>query len=62
MVYIIGKMVPLLFTQMDTKNGVLNGKEITEEINDWAKERNIDLNDMSDMDKMVLKIEIKMWK
>jgi hypothetical protein len=40
----------------------LNDKEITEEINDWAKERNIDLNNMSDMDKMVLKIEIKMWK
>jgi hypothetical protein len=40
----------------------LNGKNITKEITNWAKERNIDLNNMSDMDKMVLKIEIKMWR
>jgi hypothetical protein len=40
----------------------LNDKEITKEVNDWANERNIDLNNMSDEDKMILKIEIKMWK
>jgi hypothetical protein len=37
----------------------LNGKEITNEVNSWAKERNIDLNNMSDMDKMILKTELK---
>jgi hypothetical protein len=40
----------------------LNGKEITKEVTNWANERNIDLNNMSDEDKMILKIEIKMWK
>jgi hypothetical protein len=45
-----------------TKEWYLNGKNITNEVNTWAKERNIDLNNMSDMDKMVLKTEIKMWK
>jgi hypothetical protein len=40
----------------------LNGKNITKEIHNWAKERNIDLNNMSDMNKMILKTEIKMWK
>jgi hypothetical protein len=39
-----------------------NGKHITQKVNDWANERNIDLNNISDMDKMVLKTEIKMWK
>jgi hypothetical protein len=45
-----------------TQQWWLNDKPITEEVNYWANERNIDLNDMSDMDKMILKIEIKMWK
>jgi hypothetical protein len=45
-----------------TKYWYINGKHITNEVNDWAKERNIDLNNMTDEDKMVLKIEIKMWK
>jgi hypothetical protein len=45
-----------------TKYWYINGKHITKEINTWAKERNIDLNNMTDEDKMVLKIEIKMWK
>jgi hypothetical protein len=40
----------------------LNDINITKEVNNWANERNIDLNNMSDMDKMILKIEIKMWK
>jgi (2Fe-2S) ferredoxin len=40
----------------------LNGKHITKDVTNWANERNIDLNNMSDTDKMVLKIELKMWK
>jgi hypothetical protein len=40
----------------------LNNKNITKDVTNWASERNIDLNNMSDVDKMVLKIEIKMWK
>jgi hypothetical protein len=40
----------------------LNGKQITLKITNWANERNIDLNNMSDEDKMILKTEIKMWK
>jgi hypothetical protein len=40
----------------------INGKHITKEVNDWAKERNVDLNNMSDVDKMILQTEIKMWK
>ena len=39
----------------------LNGNDITKDVNDWANERNIDLNNMSDMDMMVLKLEMKMW-
>ena len=39
----------------------LNGIDITSEVNNWAKERNIDLNNMCDMDKLVLKLEMKMW-
>jgi hypothetical protein len=39
-----------------------NNKHITQEVNNWANERDIDLNNMSDMDKMILKTEIKMWK
>ena len=39
----------------------LNGNDITSEVVDWAKERNIDLNNMCDMDKLVLKLEMKMW-
>ncbi len=39
-----------------------DGKEITDDIIKWAKDRDIDLNNLSDDDKMVLKIEIKMWK
>ena len=39
----------------------LNGNDITKDVNDWANERNIDLNNMCDMDKLVLKLEMKMW-
>jgi hypothetical protein len=45
-----------------TQEWYVNDKHITKEVNDWANERNIDLNNMSDMDKMILKIEIKIWK
>jgi hypothetical protein len=45
-----------------TQEWYVNDKHITKEVNDWANERNIDLNNMSDMDKMILKIEMKMWK
>ena len=40
----------------------INDKDITDDITNWAKDRNIDLNNFSDDDKMVLKIELKMWK
>jgi hypothetical protein len=53
---------PAIINSDGTKYWYINGKQITKEVNDWAKERNIDLNNMSDMDKMILKIEIKMWK
>ncbi len=39
-----------------------NGKNITDDIINWAKDRNIDLNNLSDDDKVILKIEINMWK
>ena len=45
-----------------TQHWWLNGKDFTDDIINWAKERNIDLNNMSDDDKIILKIEIKMWK
>jgi hypothetical protein len=45
-----------------TQRWYLNDKDITKDVTNWANERNIDLNNMSDMDKMILKIEIKMWK
>jgi hypothetical protein len=45
-----------------TQRWYLNGKNITKDVTNWAKERNIDLNNMSDEDKMILKTEIKMWK
>jgi hypothetical protein len=53
---------PAIIRQNGTKEWYLNGKNITKEITNWAKERNIGLNNMSDMDKMVLKTEIKTWK
>ncbi len=40
----------------------INGKDITDDIINWAKDRNIDLNNMTDDDKVILKLEIKMWK
>jgi hypothetical protein len=40
----------------------INDKHITNDIINWAKDRNIDLNNMTDEDKIILKLEIKMWK
>ncbi len=39
-----------------------DGKDITDDITNWVKDRDIDLNNMSDDDKLILKIEIKMWR
>ena len=39
----------------------LNGNDISDDVNDWANERNIDLNNMSEVDKLVLKIEMEIW-
>jgi hypothetical protein len=57
-----GEDGPAIIYSDGTQTWWLNGKHITKEVNNWANERNIDLNNMSDMDKMILKIEIKMWK
>jgi mRNA degradation ribonuclease J1/J2 len=53
---------PAVIWPNGTQKWYINDKDITQEVNEWAKERNIDLNNMSDEDKMVLKIELKMWK
>jgi hypothetical protein len=53
---------PAIIYPNGTQEWFLNDINITKEVNEWANERNIDLNNMSDEDKMVLKIEIKMWK
>ncbi len=39
-----------------------DGKNVTDDIINWAKDRDIDLNNMSDDDKIILKIELNMWK
>ena len=52
---------PAAIYQYGYKGWWLNGNDITDEVNNWANERKIDLNNMSDMDKLVLKIEMKMW-
>jgi hypothetical protein len=53
---------PAVIRPDGTQHWWLNGKEITDDIKNWAKDRNIDLNNLSDNDKIILKIEIKMWK
>jgi hypothetical protein len=45
-----------------TQMWFLNYKNITENVTNWAKERNVDLNNMSDADKMILKTELKIWR
>ena len=52
---------PAVIYSNGTQYWYLNGKHITDNVIDWANERNIDLNNMSEVDKMVLKIEMKMW-
>jgi hypothetical protein len=39
----------------------LHGKNITNIVSNWANERNIDLHSLSEQDKLILKIEMKMW-
>jgi hypothetical protein len=53
---------PAIICHNGTQDWYLNDKNITKDVTNWANERNVDLNNMSDEDKMVLKIEIKMWK
>jgi hypothetical protein len=53
---------PAIIWPDGTQRWYLNGKNITKEITNWTNERNIDLNNMSDEDNMILKIEIKMWR
>ena len=53
---------PAIIWPDGTKEWYINDKEITNDITIWAKDRDIDLNNMSDDDKLILKIEIKMWK
>ncbi len=35
----------------------INGNDITNKIHKWAKDRDIDLNNMSEMDTMIIKLE-----
>ena len=53
---------PAVISPSGTQYWYINDKDITNDIINWAKDRNIDLNNMSDDDKVILKIEIKMWK
>jgi hypothetical protein len=53
---------PAIIYPDGTQAWCVNGKDITKDVTNWANERNIDLNNMSDMDKMILKTELKMWK
>jgi hypothetical protein len=53
---------PAFIDPNGTQCWFLNGKEITDEVNDWAKERNIDLNNLSHNDRIILKLELKMTK
>jgi hypothetical protein len=49
---------PAIIYSDGTQRWYKNGKDI----DIWANDRNIDLNNLSDDDKIILKIEIKMWK
>jgi hypothetical protein len=53
---------PAIIWPDGTQRWYLNGKNITKEITNWANERNIDLNNMSDFDKMILKTELRVWE
>ena len=52
---------PAIIYSDGTQVWYLDDNHITNEVIHWANERNIDLNNMSDMDKLVLKLEMKMW-
>jgi hypothetical protein len=45
-----------------TQYWYINDINITKEVTNWANERDIDLNNMSDEDKMVLKTELKIME
>jgi hypothetical protein len=53
---------PAIIYSDGSKYWYINGKHITKEVNDWAKERNIDLNNMSDEDKFILQTELKIME
>ncbi len=53
---------PAIIHPDGTKYWYKDGKHITDDIINWAKDRDIDLNNLSDNDKIILKIELKMWK
>jgi hypothetical protein len=53
---------PAVIHPNGTQYWYLNDKHITDDITIWTKERNIDLNNMTDEDKIILKLEIKMRK
>ena len=53
---------PAIIYPDGTQEWYINNKDITDDIINWAKDRNIDLNNMTDDDKIILKLEIKMWK
>jgi hypothetical protein len=39
----------------------LNDKNITNIVSNWTEERNIDLKNLSEQDKVIFKLEMKMW-
>jgi hypothetical protein len=53
---------PAVIYSNGSKAWYKDGKHITNDIIIWANDRNIDLNNLSDYDKIILKMEIKMWK
>jgi hypothetical protein len=53
---------PAVIRPNGTQYWYISSKNITNDIINWAKDRNIDLNNMTDNDKIILKLEIKMWK
>jgi len=53
---------PAIIDPDGTQYWYINDNNITNDITIWAKDRNIDLNNMTDDDKIILKIELNMWK
>jgi hypothetical protein len=52
---------PAIIYSDGTQEWYFNDNEITKFVINWANERNIDLNNLSEQDKLILKIEMKMW-